>query len=277
MTAPALRRRAMGLVVAGAGFVALTLGAMVVYRGGSRFEPRAAHYQFFGNFFSDLGTSVTYSGRANTVARALFVTSLASVGAAFAWSGRIWAGWAGRGVALGAAKVARAVTVLVGIGVVGIGITPWNREQGVHLALVQGSFALLLVFVVSVIVLQVRNEMPWRWIGANLALVVGLAFYVALVTVGPSTASLGGLRIQVVTQKLVVYAAIANLVVQAWGVTRCNTRRSPVGAPRAIRHGAVSPTAVARSTISNGPRRNRPSQRPASMANTSQNVSDASR
>jgi len=62
---------------------------------------------------------------------------------------------------------------------------------------VQSTFALLLVFVVSVIVLQVRNAMPRRWIGANLALVVGLAAYVALVTVGPSTASLGGLRIQV--------------------------------------------------------------------------------
>ena len=58
-----------------------------------------------------------------------------------------------------------------------------------HLALVQTSFALLLVFVASLVVLQVRNGAPRPWLGANLAFVVVLAAYVVLVTVGPSVAT----------------------------------------------------------------------------------------
>jgi len=35
------------------------------------------------------------------------------------------------------------------------------------------------------------------------------------------------MRIQIVAQKLVVYAAVVNLGVQAWGVTRANTGLAP--------------------------------------------------
>jgi hypothetical protein len=237
MTAPALRRRALVVELAGAAFIALTLAAMVTYRGGSRFDVGARHYQFLGNFFSDLGDTVTYSGRTNMVPRALFAIALIAVGSAFAWSGPVWYAWVGRTEARVAAILARVVVVPIGIAFAAIGVTPWNRDPGLHLALVRTSFALLLVFVASVLVLQVRNGALRPWLAANLAFVAVLAVYVALVTVGPSVATVTGMRIQIVAQKLVVYGAVVNLAVQAWGATRGRHRpraggRCPAQSPR---------------------------------------------
>ena len=69
--------------------------------------------------------------------------------------------WAVRDAALGAARVA-------GVahdpdrrsGSSAIGITPWNRAKGCTSRSVQSTFALLLVFVAAVVVLQVRNARP---------------------------------------------------------------------------------------------------------------------
>jgi hypothetical protein len=277
MTAPALRRRALVVELAGAAFIALTLAAMVTYRGGSRFDVGARHYQFLGNFFSDLGDTVTYSGRTNMVPRALFAIALIAVGSAFAWSGPVWYAWVGRTEARVAAILARVVVVPIGIAFAAIGVTPWNRDPGLHLALVRTSFALLLVFVASVLVLQVRNGALRPWLAANLAFVAVLAVYVALVTVGPSVATVAGMRIQIVAQKLVVYGAVVNLAVQAWGATRADTGPAPAAGVRRSRHGEVSASSIARSTVSNGPRRKRASQRRAIAANASQNATAATK
>jgi hypothetical protein len=220
MTPAALRRRAMVLVLAAALFVALTIAAMVAYKGGASFDAGARHYLFFGNFFSDLGVTVTYSGRANTVSHALFVIALVSVGVAFAWSAPAWRSWAVRDEAPVAATIAGAVAVLGGLGFVAIAVTPRNREYDAHVVLVQTAFVFLLVFVASLVDVQVRNGTPQPWIGINVACLVLLAAYVVVALMGPGVATYAGLRLQVVAQKVVVYASILNLSVQAWGVTR---------------------------------------------------------
>ena len=104
----------------------LTVAAMFLYRGGSRFDVDARHYQFFGNFFSDLGATVTYSGRADTAPRALFVTALVAGGPSRSvWSGPIWA--VRRGARASARRRPRSRCVLDRlhpIGFIGIGVTP---------------------------------------------------------------------------------------------------------------------------------------------------------
>jgi hypothetical protein len=220
VTAVAVRRRATVLVAAAALFVVLTIAAMFAYRGGSSFDTGARHYLFFGNFFSDLGVTVTYSGRANTVSRALFVGALVPVGIAFAWSAPAWRAWALRDDAPIAAAIVSAVAVLVGFGFVAIAVTPRNRDYDAHVVLVQSAFALLLVFVASLLLVQVRNGTAQPWIGVNLACLLVLVAYVVVAVAGPSVATVSGLRLQVVAQKVVVYASILNLSLQAWGVAR---------------------------------------------------------
>jgi hypothetical protein len=55
--------RAAMLIYASVQFLLLTAIAMLVYPGGAVYEPDASRYLFFRNFFSDLGATVTPSGR----------------------------------------------------------------------------------------------------------------------------------------------------------------------------------------------------------------------
>ncbi len=73
---------AAALVAAAAQFVVLTVTAMLVYPGGSKFDPAADGYAFFHNFFSDLGMTGSYGGHANWPSMALFTYALACVGLA---------------------------------------------------------------------------------------------------------------------------------------------------------------------------------------------------
>jgi hypothetical protein len=57
--------RAVVLIYASVQFLLLTAIAMLVYPGGAVYEPDASRYLFFRNFFSDLGATITPSGRPN--------------------------------------------------------------------------------------------------------------------------------------------------------------------------------------------------------------------
>ncbi len=229
MTAPATRRRVAFLMLATGVFGVLTIVAMLVYDGGSLFDSGARHYQFFGNFFSDLGATVTYSGRTNIASRALFVVALTSVGVAFAWSAPAWRCWAVRDAAHIATTLTRVAAISSGLGFIGIAVTPPNSARNAHIALVQITFTLLLVFVANLVVVQARNGIPRRWIATNVALLVLLGAYVVLVIGGPNLNSFDGARIQIVAQKIVVYAAILDLSFQAWGITRLSSPSRAAG------------------------------------------------
>src|SRR5262245_53930452 len=71
MRSAALRGRLM--ILATVQFFAFTLLGMALYPGGAKFDHATRHYSFFGNFFSDLGASVTHAGFDNSASRAFFV------------------------------------------------------------------------------------------------------------------------------------------------------------------------------------------------------------
>src|SRR5258706_15851413 len=92
------------IVLATIQFVAFTLLGMLLYPGGAKFDHATRGYSFFGNFFSDLGASVTHAGLDNSSSRVLFVLALGGVGVgllAFAPSWRFVALRRGRGAAAG--------------------------------------------------------------------------------------------------------------------------------------------------------------------------------
>ncbi len=211
---------AAGLIAAAVQFVLLTVLAMLVYAGGSAFDPAASGYSFTENFFSDLGRTVTFEGAANTVASALFTYSLICVGVALAAFGvavrRLGAEARARPVALLAAIAA----VVSGIAYVGIACTPYDVFPAAHSRSVDLAFGFLLVFVLCLGALEVRSRWPRRYVVPSFAYVVLLAVYVYLLFWGPSTETERGLFIMVVAQKIIVYSSIVNLGWQAYGFRR---------------------------------------------------------
>lgn len=206
-------------------FVALTLLGMLLYPGGAKFDHATRAYSFFGNFFSDLGASVTHSGLDNTPARFLFVLALGGVGVgllAFApgWrfvaERRSQAAWAGR-----IAEICGAASAFC---FVGVGLVPWNLHLALHNGLVRLAFSLLLVFVAGLVRVQRANGWSRVHVAANLAYLALLGGYVYLLFWGPSLEAPRGFAVQVVAQKVIAYASVLNL-----GFQGAELRRAALG------------------------------------------------
>ena len=220
---------AAALLAAAAQFVVLTLVAMLVYAGGSKFDPAAGGYAFFHNFFSDLGMTETYDGGGNTPAMLLFAYALVCVGVALVAFGfavrrltdatRGPGGGPARG-APAAGGVAAVAATASGVSFVGIALTPHDLAGAAHIQFVNAAFGFLLVFVLCLGFLELRAGWLWRLVVANWIYAVLLAVYVYLLFWGPLTDYERGLVIQVVAQKVIVYTSIINLGWQALGFRR---------------------------------------------------------
>ena len=189
-------RAATALLAAAAQFVALTVVAMLVYSGGSKFDPAAGGYAFLHNFFSDLGMTETYGGGGNTPAMLLFAYALICLGVAFVAFGfavgrlrdatRGPDGGPARG-APAAGVVAAVAATISGVSFVGIALTPHDLAGAAHIQFVNSAFGFLLVFVLCLGFLEVRAGWPRRLVVANLSMRSLLAAYVYLLFWGPST------------------------------------------------------------------------------------------
>jgi hypothetical protein len=62
-------------------FIVLILIAMFTYGGGTKFDSTITGYSFWGNTFSDLGRTISYSGNVNIISMVLF--SIAYLGITF--------------------------------------------------------------------------------------------------------------------------------------------------------------------------------------------------
>jgi hypothetical protein len=202
-------------------FVVLTALAMVLYAGGTWFDPTTAHYHFTGNFLSDLGMTRAFSGRANYASSALFCVALATVGGAlvaFVWTWREFAFGRRRAIVVGYA--AAVLGTLSGLAFVGVAFTPFDLALNAHNTLVIAAFGLLMLFVAAITFAMWRNGISGARIAANLAYLACVAGYVALVLRGPRMSTPHGHTVQVIGQKLIAYASMLHIVYLATTIRR---------------------------------------------------------
>jgi len=217
------RGRVFSLVMIGCAlFVALTTVAMLFYRGGTYADPSAEGYSFFANFFSELGLTVTRAGEPNTVSAVLWFVAMSAAGAGlvlffiafrqFFTSSR-W-GWLLSGLG-------SLVGIFSGICFVGVALTPANLYLGAHGRFVLWAFQAFPVAAVLYGVAILREPAyPNRYGWVFLGFAVLLVLYVALMLTGPGRDSFQGLVIQVVGQKIIVYASLLTIFIEAHGAKR---------------------------------------------------------
>ncbi|MDM7999349.1 MAG: hypothetical protein QUS33_04945 [Dehalococcoidia bacterium] len=203
-------------------FVILTAIAMLFYPGGTTADPDAPRYLFHQNFFSDLGLTVAKSGESNTISAVLFTAALSLAGGVLAlfftafaqfFGGSFWSSPASR---LGAVA-----GVISGICFVGIAATPANLHGWAHGVFVDWAFRMfLLAALLYTGAILTDRRYPKRMAIVFAAFAILLAAYVVLITVGPSTETESGLTIQATGQKIIVYAAIVAIFIQAWAALR---------------------------------------------------------
>ncbi len=208
------------LAMAGcAQFVILTFLAMLTYPGGTYQEPSAQGYQFFENFFSDLGLSQTFSGGSKTISFLLFITALTLAGVAlvlfFLFAPPLFKK---RRLAYGLSIIGSIFGILSGLSFIGVAMSPADLYLSLHATFVQLAFIFFFVaviFYLPAVLLTPHYPNVYAW--TYLAFAALLAGYIWLLFNGPDFTSPQGMLIQATGQKVIVYAAILTMFVQAYG------------------------------------------------------------
>ena len=118
------------------------------------------------------------------------------------------------------------VGVISGIGFIGIAAVPADVNLTLHRLFVYVAFTgfLLVVFCYSAAILKSRTY-PRAYAYAYFAYAVILALYLVMLFSGPAVETTGGLTIQAVGQKIVVYTGIVCVVIQSYGAYQVERRR----------------------------------------------------
>ncbi len=215
-------------IIGSALFIVLTVIAMFIYPGGSLTDPTTKGYSFFSNFFSELGFLVTKSGAVNTPSAVLFITSLTLAGLGLVlfflafpqFFQGIKAGWT-------LSLLGSTFGILSGICFVGVAWAPGDVNLDLHVFFVMWAFRLFPVAVFFYAVAIFRqpdypNSYGWVFIIFGLLLIV----YIFLLEFGPSAMdSTTGQFIQAAGQKVIVYASIGSIMIQANGAIRKNFQK----------------------------------------------------
>jgi hypothetical membrane protein len=130
-------------------FVLLTLVAMLAYAGGTARDPAALRYQFFDNFFSDLGRMAAHNGEPNTVAAMLFITALTGAGLGLILFFIVLPRTCRRRKDAYALSILGSLAGLIsGLSFIGVAFTPADVAGRAHTMLVYYAFVSFLIAVV---------------------------------------------------------------------------------------------------------------------------------
>lgn len=198
-------------------FVLLTTLAMGFYPGGIQRNPHSIGYSLGLNFFSDLGRARSHSGAPNPVSSVLFKLALTSAGAALmvffaAFASLFWTDLASRVFALLGAFFG----ALAGAGFIGVALITADRNSSLHIHYVLLAFRSFFAATLPLaLAIGLQKTYPRRGAAIFLAFAGLLAAYIGLLLLGPSPQQPGGLWIQVVGQKLIVYASVVAVGLQS--------------------------------------------------------------
>ncbi len=214
-------------VILGCGlFILLTIAAMFAYPGGNVNEEFTEGYDFFHNFFSDLGRISVPGGGSNLVSAALFcialtLAGLGLVGFFLAFRFFFLTDRTGQNLSMAGTIFG----VISGLCFVGIAWAPYDVFFEVHYQLVFWAFrTFLLAVAIYALVIFRQRTYPRRNGWVFILFTLFLAAYLILLTYGPGIKTPAGLVIQATGQKVIVYISILSVVAQSWLALRFRQR-----------------------------------------------------
>ena len=219
MQSPFWQKHVYRYVFIGCGlFVLLTVIAMFTYPGGTYTEEATVGYNFFRNFFSDLGRVTAPNGQPNTISLILFFFALtiAGIGLIFffiAFHQFFKTDQTGNWVSL----LGTTIGVVSGLCFVGIACAPYDLFLNIHYDLVFWAFRTFLFTVgIYAFVIFRQDVYPRHYGWIFVAFAVFLAAYIGLLEFGPESSTPSGLVIQATGQKIIVYISIISVMAQSW-------------------------------------------------------------
>ena len=202
-------------------FVILTIIAMFTFAGGNAFEPSSPGYSFINNFFSDLGRVTGFSGSSNIVSSILFLLAATFCGLfMIPYFVVIPSLFKSNKINYILMIIGSILGFIAAIGYIGIGFTPWDKSEAslsAHMFFVYLAFPTTLPVVICYVSAFLREkEFPRMLSYVYITMGIILAVYLYLLFFGPSADTEIGRIIQVVGQKVIVYAEILTFWIQGY-------------------------------------------------------------
>lgn len=200
-------------------FTFLTIIAMFVYAGGTYDNPASVGYNFFQNYFSDLGRTISHSGDQNTISWLFFTIAMIGTGLGFlSFFSEYHRFFAEEDKTKKISVIASIFGLIAGILFLCIGLIPSDVNQPLHLALMYAAFASIsLAVVLFTVILYLYRDYPRPYFYTFIVETVIIFLYLVLLFLGPSRYNTEGLPIQATGQKLAVYSLVINFLIQGYG------------------------------------------------------------
>lgn len=197
-------------------FMILMIIAMFNYPGGTYVDTESLGYDFFNNYFSDLGRLESHSGRSNLISFVLFSSAIIMAGLSLVSYHYVLKEFLRKEmiVELGIKRIF-ITGVLAGLAFIGIAITPSDIINEIHMIFVGIGFSMLclnsyLTFTVkSDKVLFTKVQITTLKVFA-----VALVIYMILFILAPGKENALGLFIRVTGQKIIIGFVIISYMIQ---------------------------------------------------------------
>jgi hypothetical protein len=211
-------------VFSGVQFIALTGVSMLLFAGGSMADSTLRSFSFQQNFLSELGMTVTNGAQPNLPGAVFFMVALSILGIGLA----IFYHAVGR--LLRPSEALRIVRIIIsilasagGLCCVGMAVTPPNLAICAHMGFLFIALPCLAVaMLLHALSIFLSDSYPKAFAVAHVAIAVLFAGHLAVVLFGPGLHTTRGVIIQATGQKVAVYPAIANFIVETivvlWGL-----------------------------------------------------------
>lgn len=199
--------------------VVLTILAMFFYAGGTVRDPTNPGYSFWGNYFSDLGRTVGFSGQSNLISMILFTITLCiMVPLSIPFFLAIFHFFRENTFEKRLSTIGSIFGILSALLMLGVAFTPWDLYEQAHNSFARASFiaSLIMAVIYSIIILH-NKTYPNRYAFAFITFVIFMGIHLVLIFFVVDYSTEEGYIIYATTQKIMVYSFFFCFMFQAYG------------------------------------------------------------
>tara|TARA_B100000686_G_C16713635_1_gene930672 strand:- start:174 stop:851 length:678 start_codon:yes stop_codon:yes gene_type:complete len=201
-------------------FLFLQIIAMLLYSGGTLFNPETLQYSFIRNFLSDLGRSEGFSGNNNFLSSQLFNTSLMLAGFVFiTFYYKLTIIFVKYNYFL--AKLGSFFGIMGGLSLMAVGLTPANLYLSSHIIAAHWLFRFFFLAAIIFSYLTTKSKLIHsKYARGYIVFAILILIYIIISEFGPSPKSNEiALTIQVVSQKCILIIMLFSVYWQTKGIS----------------------------------------------------------
>lgn len=216
-----LMRMCKIMIIAGISFIILTGFSLGSFSGGSRQNMASLDFNFYENFFSELGAKMTISGKFNTKANILFIIALGILGLSMIYFSNIWK-------ALGTdvhrfkiiGYISNASLIISGISFIGLAFSPYDSSYENNIMFLKLAFGFLLFWTMLILFLQWGNKKIKKLFILNFIYLILLTVYVLILFYGTNFMPDSLDWFETIYQLIIFYTTVVNLIIQSAGIMK---------------------------------------------------------